>query len=264
MDLLKLHLGYRSFCVNRCGMHSHHYYELVYHLSGAGSTFLDIGEEHAFNRDTVVIYRPGVAHNQVMTKEGEDVCLHFSVDEKYSDFELEACLVLSRLGDSYLQNEILHLAGGGDVSILKQSKRHSINCRLSALINDIFEVVKERSVENDSTTVARVKLAYDYINENFRNLKSVEWIAQDVGLSYDYLRHQFKQIYGISLIQHLVNSKINYAKQLLLYTPLLQKQIAEECGFSNIRYFNTAFKKATHQAPGQFRKIDISSKKVSE
>lgn len=247
--------GFQHLCESRCVMHTHAYYELVYHVSGRGMTMLETGNEYSFQQDSIVIYKADIAHNQTMFTDGIDACVHFRLKSEETDSISENGFLIERLEDDYLRNEILRLADTGNTSILTTRKRHSLNLRLSALLNDIISVDSEETPDEITSIATTMNRAHSYISEHFRSLESIEEVARQMGFSYDYLRHQFKQTYGISLVQHLTNTKIDYAKQLLSYTPLPQKQIAEECGFSNIRYFNHVFKKATSMTPGRFRRM---------
>ena len=96
--------------------------------------------------------------------------------------------------------------------------------------------------------------AYDFIIDNFNSIDSISDVALEIGISYDYLRHQFRDAYGMSMKQHLLNTRIEQAEQFLIYSPISLKQIAEECGFENDRYFNTSFKRHTGSTPGEYRK----------
>lgn len=98
------------------------------------------------------------------------------------------------------------------------------------------------------------RLAHDYIQEHFRTLSSIEQIATHINISYDHLRHVFRSVYGTSLVGSLQQARIEYAKELLINSPLTIKTIAQACGFRNVRYFSTCFRKYVGTPPGAFRR----------
>ncbi|MBQ8294858.1 MAG: helix-turn-helix domain-containing protein [Clostridia bacterium] len=72
--------------------------------------------------------------------------------------------------------------------------------------------------------------------------------------SQNYLCRLFKQHTGMTMTDYLNNIRINYAVMLLQTQNLSIQQIAFECGFNNISYFNRVFKDHYKMSPSQFKK----------
>jgi AraC-like DNA-binding protein len=78
-------------------------------------------------------------------------------------------------------------------------------------------------------------------------------IAVKIGCVPDYLSALFHKETGTRLIEHIHRRRIEKAKYLLGHTAMRVKEIAHACGFSTPDYFTRLFRRATRQAPRQFR-----------
>ena len=72
---------------------------------------------------------------------------------------------------------------------------------------------------------------------------SIDSLAKRANVSPAQYRRKFRQIYGESPKQYLDSLRFNYAKSLLETGYFSQKEIAFRCGFSDVVYFRTAFKR---------------------
>ena len=92
-----------------------------------------------------------------------------------------------------------------------------------------------------------------FIQEHFSENIGLTDIADSVGFSRDYLCQIFKQHTGSTLLEHLTETRLSEAKELLLAHP--EKTIGEVarlCGFDSPSYFSYVFKKHEHITPRQF------------
>lgn len=83
---------------------------------------------------------------------------------------------------------------------------------------------------------------------------TVDRLAQELYTSPSNLRKKFREEFGISPLQYLIQCRIREAEILLSSRYFSQKQIAERCGFSDVKYFRNAFKAATGKTPRQYEK----------
>ena len=80
-------------------------------------------------------------------------------------------------------------------------------------------------------------------------------LADLLGYSPNHLCKVFRRIFHKSFYQYALEYKMHLAKEYLKKTDLSITEIAEKSGFSTIRAFNTAFKKAFGIPPGEFRRL---------
>lgn len=108
------------------------------------------------------------------------------------------------------------------------------------------------SVEENLSVVEKAKR---FIHEQIGQQDlSREEIASHVFLNPDYLTRIFKKETGMSISDYLQQRRIEYAKELLAHTNQSVSDIAAACGYSNLSYFSTLFKKAVGSNPVDYRK----------
>ena len=122
---------------------------------------------------------------------------------------------------------------------------HMLNF-LQFITLDIPERVETKSVLFDSML--------NYVQFNFMNEITIRDIAQACACSQSTVCHVFKQYTGESIKKYIDNLRINQAKKLLSTSDLPINRIAQLCGFSNINYFPTAFKKQIGISPTEYRR----------
>lgn len=99
----------------------------------------------------------------------------------------------------------------------------------------------------------KLKLIITYIENNYTHAISIQDIAKECHFSESHFMKFFKQCTGTSFISYLNDYRLLIASRLLTSTDLPVTQIAVECGFDNISYFNRCFKKKYGEAPSKMR-----------
>lgn len=112
--------------------------------------------------------------------------------------------------------------------------------------------VEERS-ESKKTNLIAVKLAKQYIIDNFNKNITLKEVADKVYLSQNYLSELFKKEIGEGFYDFLSGYRVNIAKGLLIKTNLKVYEIAERVGYSDSITFGRVFKKITGETPNSFR-----------
>lgn len=92
-----------------------------------------------------------------------------------------------------------------------------------------------------------------YIRRNFMNDITIRDIADACACSESSVSHIFKSDYGKTVNKFITELRINQAKELLKTTDMTVSHISLMCGFSNINYFPTIFKKHTGKTPREYR-----------
>ncbi len=94
-----------------------------------------------------------------------------------------------------------------------------------------------------------------YQNEEIDSLPTVQYLANEVHLSAPYLSDMLKNYTGLSAQQHIHESIIYKAKELLTISELSINQIAYELGFQYPQSFHKLFKRKTNITPSKFRQL---------
>lgn len=99
-----------------------------------------------------------------------------------------------------------------------------------------------------------VKIARQYMDENFEQGITVAEAAQYVFLSQGYFTRAFKDELGISPMNYLMKKRIEKACELLENNEIKVSSIAVQSGFSSPQRFNVAFRKLMGKTPMEYRK----------
>ncbi|MBR5587206.1 MAG: helix-turn-helix domain-containing protein [Clostridia bacterium] len=102
----------------------------------------------------------------------------------------------------------------------------------------------------------RIADAADYMKRNFADpMLSIEHLARDACMCETLFRRKFRQCCGVSPKKYLNGIRMEYAQQLLKTGYFSHEQISEKCGFSNVKYFRTAFKDFTGKSISEYLRI---------
>ena len=95
----------------------------------------------------------------------------------------------------------------------------------------------------------------DFIDQNFSDSTlTVEDIANAVAISKSSLTRKMKSLMGVTPADFLKTTRLSKAKIMLKETDSSIKEIAFDCGFSDMNYFGKCFKSAFGVSPGNYRK----------
>lgn len=119
------------------------------------------------------------------------------------------------------------------------------------LISFLDEILLRQHNENAKP----IRLAKEFINQNYNEGLSLEIVGDNVGLSPVYLSSLFKKETGISFIDYITEVRIENSKRLLMSTDKTLVEIADSTGFCDTKYFSKIFKKCTGLSPSEFRKL---------
>ncbi len=120
----------------------------------------------------------------------------------------------------------------------------------------------ERSVECASAAgLARsaeenpiVQKAKEYIDNNLKEVLSLEQLSEKLNVSPFYLSKLFKEETGDTYINYVNSARLEKAKKLLGNGELIIKEIAAEVGYNDQNYFSKMFRQRFGVTPTEFRK----------
>jgi len=130
---------------------------------------------------------------------------------------------------------------------------------LTDLINHVIAVINSKitqlQTEKQLENTRPIRLAKQYINDNYTSPLTLEMIGLEIGLNPSYFSSIFKKETGKNFIDYLNAVRIEHAKQLLIENSLTVMDICEAVGFNDIKYFTKRFKKETGLSPSDYRKL---------
>lgn len=114
-----------------------------------------------------------------------------------------------------------------------------------------------RQVEDIKTSIDRVK---EYIDKHFCEKIQRNDIASHFYMSEDHLSHAFKKRFAITIPEYVNKRRIEHAVELLRKGCNIT-DVSNECGFENMSYFSTVFRRIMNITPSEYKKATDLLKK---
>lgn len=160
--------------------------------------------------------------------------------------------------------ESLGIADALESLISEHSTRrygYDISMKVSAarilllMLRDIELAHNHRLSENvaDDNLKRRIYNAIVYINAHYAEELTAEQCGRLQYMSYSYFSRSFKRITGISFKDYLNHVRINHAEKSLLSSEKTITEISAECGFNNVSYFISIYKRIKGVTPSVSR-----------
>ena len=114
----------------------------------------------------------------------------------------------------------------------------------------VTNVARNQASEASSRTIRE---CCDYIRANVTKPLTAEEIASEMGYAPYYLTKKFRREMGVKLGDYIKQTKVEYAKMLLLTTNKSVADISDSLQFSNRNYFTKVFTDIAGVTPTAFR-----------
>jgi len=218
---------------------------------GEGMFYID-GEEHHARKGDIVYMKKGAHYRGagLECREGEIwkyYSIHFNTDK-----ELKALKTAYNTTDFQFFKHQFH-----EIVTTYNKKRFAYIPRIKGMLYSLMcDIINDSNLESKTSREYNIiKNAIDYMNKNIYSYDlSIDIISEQSGISGKYFRTLFKKFYGISPLKHIIDVRLDRAKELLCFSNLTVAQIAEEIGYSSEIYFYRLFKQNFHITPNEFRK----------
>ena len=123
----------------------------------------------------------------------------------------------------------------------------SKKAKLSSMAYGLLAEFFSEAAESPSSINEQV---LTYIKRNFNKRLTLEDISNNIGISVSKLCHDFKRAHGCSVFTMIKNLRLDYAREMLLSNGNMRvKDIAAYCGFDDLSYFCSAYKKRFNKSP---------------
>jgi AraC family transcriptional regulator of adaptative response / methylphosphotriester-DNA alkyltransferase methyltransferase len=98
-----------------------------------------------------------------------------------------------------------------------------------------------------------VDIITQYIDSHYREILTLDTLADMCHGSPYHLQRTFKRIKGMTPVEYIQQTRITKAKEYLAQTDRAVSDIALNVGMANTSYFITLFKKKTGRTPNDYR-----------
>ncbi len=271
MDGIAIDRTVRDYEFTMPDKHFHEQYELYYLLEGQRYYFIE-DKTYLVNAGNLVL----IDHNQIHKTSSAGKPYHdriviefsgdliapffalfndFSIDDLYHRFY--GVITLSKEHQDYVKTSLLSIAT--EIHKKDFSYKSIAYMKLSQLLVFIYRCAEQNilSLNADVPQTLKHQKIQEitlYINENYTEVKSLDDLAKYFYISKCYLSRIFKETTGFTVNEYINIYKVKKAQSLLAHSDYNITQIANLLGYSNIMYFEKAFKKYTEMTPLKYRK----------
>lgn len=220
-------------------------YELIFFFSGDGYTYYD-GVKIRDCKDSIRYLPKGVDGSEYRvdrTEFGECIDIYFDTDDELPKN------AIGLLDMMELRNKFEKIYN------LWSSKKTGYYAKCMSVLYDIISAIqKQGSNYLPSGQVSKLDAAHEYLIANFKN-KDFDYteLCAVTGMSYSYFKELFITKYGMPPVKYLTHLRLEYAKDLLVTGRYTVSEIAEQCGFENVYYFSSVFKKNIGVSPKKYK-----------
>lgn len=254
----------RDYAWSMHKFHFHNRFEIYYIASGERKILCDKVVFELRTGDALLL-RPNELHKSTGTQSQEKYGVEFS--KNYLNYYFT----------ENMQEHLLHCFSYGLIH-LNETERirfeqtylnmhneyvHGKCCalRLVELLTILDDAGERSKIEHRETSrighniCERSSLILSYLEENYRNIKSIDDIANGVHLNKNYLCRLFKRETGMTIMDYLQHYRIQHACEMIASTSNKISDVAVCCGFENTSHFIKLFKSLIGCTPGAFRKL---------
>lgn len=183
-----------------------------------------------------------------------DLRNQFFVVDMEEDREEDLTVLRNILAE--IMMEILQKGQGYEHKVI-ESTHNLISCLISDFCYVVTEDGKFQNETGNRTSkilAGRLNRIMDYMYENYERKLTLSEIAENEKLSIYYLSHIIKEATGLSFQDLLSYIRVEESERLLLESSKKIGAIAEEMGFSAVRYYIKHFENWFGMHPLEYRK----------
>lgn len=250
-------------------MHSHEFCEFVFYVSGDIHFVVD-NKIYRPQYGDVFIVRPSEIHSAKLEKPScyDRYVMWFDTNifDHFKDGrdELGGFIFNRNKGEDNLitlPENILKLV----ISLLKKVEltvsepfngsdiiAYSNLLQLFVLINN--HRLKKLDINRSVSVPESLLKAINYIDMNFKDIKNISEIAENMHMSREHISRLFKKYYGTTINNYVNEKRIAESKKLLM----AGYNVTEACyksGFNNLSYFIKCFKKKFDVTPLEYKRM---------
>ncbi len=245
---------------------SHDFWEILYVIDGS---IIVSADERVIklSKNQILFHKPMEFHTQsAQSSNGAHIfIISFSTEGKFmQSFERKIITlktehlkeIMSILDFLKEYNNIKDIAPS-PVAFLKNIEKDGLFAqKLSNMIENFLINISTAKSEENLLVSSETKIYRDVMNvidEHICESLTVADIARMCNISEAYLKKIFAKYVGIGVHKCVLNSKMNYAKQLL-DSGMSVSRTAEKLSFSTANYFSVVFKREMGMSPIEYKK----------
>lgn len=248
--------------------HYHPEYELTYIVKGEGKRLVGDSYEN-FSEGDLILLGPNLPHTWITEKKKKETCCAFVIQfthafvEKLSEFpEMNGFEKLFVKADRGLR---FNKAKNKDcVFLLQRMIKSSELVKFSLLLQLLELLSNNKSIPLASARYKpmkgnenqqRISKVFLYVEKEFQASITLKKAASIINLSESAFCKFFKRVSGKTFSDYTNEIRIAHACKLLIETDKSIGEIAFQCGFESLTYFNRVFLRKKNMKPSIYRKM---------
>ncbi|MCM1569216.1 MAG: AraC family transcriptional regulator [Roseburia sp.] len=253
--------------------HSHDHLEVAFIMSGTGRYHIE-GEICNIQEGDLIILNPGVRHQALFVKEAEVPTTEFFVG--FSDIQISGLPAnfLPAPDDGYmlhttgeLRQKLFKICSSmeAEKAICREGRYFMLKAYLMQLLILVIREQCEPAAVGSGYAFESTNKKYvveqmlNYFEDHYSEKISLDQIAENMYLSPFYISRIFKSETGDTPIRHLINIRLEKAREILEsgYAGSIQ-EVAALVGYDDAYHFSKLFKKHHGITPSQAKNKKIN------
>jgi AraC-like DNA-binding protein len=251
-------------------LHTHSFYEVCYVFAGKGM-FTIGGAVHEVRKGQVFIAKPGEAH-EIIANRSDPLGIYFwaySLESESAASEFgEVDALMTAFGQStlpvsdraesmeqtclLLTEESATRRPGYPTAVSALMQKLLLDCARAVVTEPIAAEKPDPPLRSAAQSV--VLAAKHYLRDNLHRPIGLRDAAAQLGLSERHVTRLFLAETGKTVIDFLIDLRMERATRMLMEHQQPIKQIAAAVGYPDVRYFTSLFHKRVGVTPAVFRR----------
>lgn len=238
-------------------LHWHSFFEIEIVIYGVGKytvndTAYDLMEKNVFFLSSTDFHNIEV--------EGDAEVINISFDEETVDERILSLIISEKMKNAYSLDKDEYSRIVASAELLKYEVKTDGECQRELLKYIIYSLFKKSNI-TDSVSVnyehyRGIKKAITYMEMNFRDNITLEFIAAEAGYNKNYFSELFKKITGQTYIEKLTRLRVGYARTLLA-NGFSVSDAAHLSGFGSLSGFLSSFKRTCGVSPREYKRKQL-------
>lgn len=136
------------------------------------------------------------------------------------------------------------------VNLLEFDTAYALQHWIKSKLTAIADYIGQKSCSRSNRIVEQIK---DVIKNRYAEELTIADVVKEIYLSAGYATQLFKKETGISIIDYIIQTRIDTAKELLKDPGSKINEVSQKIGYENITYFCSLFKNAVGVSPKEYR-----------
>ncbi len=255
--------SYDKFIPRDLTFQVHHYYEILFFVSG-NAKFIINGDEYSASPGDVFITAPGEIHS-IVFKGNEIYERHFiqfdteflsmlspSLPERMSG-AAQNHKIANADAEKYRLDELFY-----SIRQCAEEKKSEYEVLIQSYILQMLVAVCEctsRAIAPPERSSKKTMKIKEYIRHNFTRALTLDEIAENAFFNKFYMCHIFKEETGMTIKEYIEMMRFMYARRLHFQGKKLA-DIAALCGYSDYSMFYKSFVRYSGMSPSEFFSLD--------